>query len=124
MIIPTHRLNLNMFSQHIKSETFHFRNIKYHSLIRRRRKSSVAPIALIQKSLLEIRFIVKEKTCYSLFVTPYCELSHAEIAFNRIYRFISNGNGNKQIIKFGIFGRPIFVLFKLDFVMLLNCFLG
>ena len=58
MVIPASRFDFYMLSEHVEAEILHLFDIKNHRFIAGRSHSAVRPIALVEKSCLEIRFVI------------------------------------------------------------------
>lgn len=96
-----------MFSQHIEAKVFHCLNVVNHRLVGRRSEHTVAPISLIEKTFVEIRFVVEEQTFLAGFVNAFRELTHAKITSDHIV--VANDH---DVVKVRVLGRPEFHIFN------------
>ena len=102
MIIPTHRLDLDMFSNRIKAHFFERRQLVDRGLIARISQKPVRPVALIEHAVEKVGFAVEREPHFSRLVPLFSKRSHAEIGRELIPRVIRD----RKIIKLGIFRRP------------------
>ena len=79
MIIPAHRLDFYMLAKHVEAEVFHKFDIVNHSLVRRGSKHTIAPVSLVEQTVVEIGLIVEEQPHFALRVLSVGELAHSEV---------------------------------------------
>ena len=98
-----------MLSQHVEPHVLGCLDIKYHSGIRRRCVQSVRPVALIQKTVVEIRCSVQEKTRNAVLIFLHGEGTVSKVTEDRI---LLTGHG--EGIQFRVFRCPECKIFRRD----------
>ena len=96
MVVPAQRLHLDVLSQHIKAQPFHFGDVMDHRFIGGSGVIAVAPVALIQKTVVEIGTAVQQQAGQSLLVPPDAEGTHPEVAFHPVAAWQDDGNIVKE----------------------------
>ena len=102
VVVPAQRLHLDVLAQHIKAQPLHFGDIVDHRFIAGGGVKTVAPVALIQQTVVEIRLTVEEQAGNPVFIRPDAEGAHPEVALHRI----AAGQGNGDVVKKRILRTP------------------
>ena len=92
VVVPAQRLHLDVLAQHIKAQPLHFSNVMDQRLIAGGGVVAVAPVALVQQSVLEIGLSIQQQPRQPLFVLPNAEGPHPEVAFHPVAARQDDGN--------------------------------
>ena len=104
MIIPAKRLELDVLSYHIEAHILEHCKLVNDSLVARMCEKSITPIALIEKTVKEIRLAVEKQTRDAVLALSNSKGTNAKI---RLY-LISAIRAYLKIIELWILGRPYF----------------
>ena len=84
MIIPSLGFDLNMLSEHIKSQLFHLLNIENQRFIRRCRIQTIRPVSLIQNPILKLYLSIQTDTRHLLCIHFYRKAAQSKITLYSI----------------------------------------
>ena len=70
VIIPAHRLDLDVLAEHVEAHVLHELDIEHHRVVARRGVEPVGEVPLVKNAVLEIRPAVEKQPGNAVFVFP------------------------------------------------------
>ena len=85
VIVPPHRLHLDVLAQHVEAEIFHRPDVPDERLVARRGIESIRPIALIEHARVEDRSAVQCQAGVPRRVAPDADVAQRKIALHTVF---------------------------------------
>ena len=105
-IVVPRGLDLDMLTQHIEPEIFQDLEIVDHAFFGRGRVQAVRPPALIQRTMLEDKFVVQQETRNSVFALADRGLAVRIVRFDLVDRFAVFDERDGQVVEYRGIGGP------------------